>query len=224
MINTRHTQIKKAYIDFINQKTFPCIGAKAAVAKSQVQLLVVGNMACPADDSRILNFIYDFVESYRMAGNIFYSAAVIFSNPESMTEEVFEALLWQRLQSLSDLDAENFPYDSRVSASTASADFSFSLKEEAFFILGLHPGSSRPSRRFAYPALIFNPHAQFEEMKETNKYDMMKKAVRKKELIFSGSINPMLNDHGRLSETNQYSGKHYKSPLECPLKINHANK
>ncbi len=224
MLPTQQQQIKKAYFDFINDKSFPCIGAKAAMAKSQAHCMVAGNMACPADDESILNFLYDFTDYYRNAGNLFHSAAIIFEGPEEMSEAIFETLLWQRLQSISNLDAAHFRYDSRVSADTASADFSFSLKEEAFFILGLHPFSSRPSRRFAYPTLVFNPHAQFEEMKETNKYDMMKQVVRKKDLIFSGSVNPMLNDHGNSPETYQYSGKHYDSPLQCPLKINHANK
>ena len=224
MLPTQQLQIKKAYFDFINQKTFPCIGAKAAMARSQAHCMVAGNMACPADDAGILNFLYEFTDRYRNADNLFHSAAIIFEGPEEMSEAIFERLLWQRLQSISNLDAANFPYDSRVSANTDSADFSFSLKEEAYFILGMHPFSSRPSRRFAYPTLIFNPHAQFEEMKKNNKYEMMKQAVRKRDLIFSGSVNPMLNDHGNSPETYQYSGKNYFPPLQCPLKINHANK
>ena len=224
MLNKRNLQLKEAYIDFINQKTFPCIGAKAALAKEQVHCMIAGSMACPADDTAILDFLYDFTDSYRKAGNLFHSAAIIFDGPGNISETIFETLLWQRLQSISNLDAANFSYDSRVSSNTTSPDFSFSLKEEAFFILGLHPSSSRPSRRFAYPTLVFNPHAQFEEMKATNKYQMMKLAVRKKDMIFSGSINPMLNDHGDSPETCQYSGKNYSTPLQCPLKINHANK
>jgi FPC/CPF motif-containing protein YcgG len=210
------------YVEFINNKKFPCIGAKAAMAQNPVQCLVVGNMACPADDNKILSFLYNYIDSYRAAGGIFHSAAIIFTGPENISEAIFEKMLWQRLQAISNLDSLNYRYDKRVSSDINSPDFSFSLKEEAFFIIGLHPGSSRAARRFKYPALVFNPHEQFQIMKETNRYERMKKSVRKRDIALSGSVNPMLNDHGKKTETLQYSGKNYTSPLQCPLKINHA--
>ena len=211
------------YSEFIRDKNFPCIGAKTALAKNQVQCLVSGNMACPADDEKILEYLYSYIDSYRKTGGIFHSVAIIFTGPDNISEAIFEKLLWQRLQAISNLDSVNYKYDKRVSSDTASPDFSFSLKEEAFFIIGMHPRSSRPSRRFKYPALIFNPHEQFELMKATNKYEIMKQSVRKRDMIFSGSVNPMLNDHGKKTEVLQYSGKNYTSPLKCPLKINHAS-
>ena len=224
MLRKQNRQVIEEYNRFIGQRLFPCIGAKAAIARKQVHCMVAGSMACPADDAAILKFLYDFTDSYRKTGGLFHSAAILFNGPGEMSEEIFETLLWQRLQSISNLDAANYRYDSRVSSDTSSPDFAFSLKEEAFFIIGMHPYSSRASRQLAYPALVFNPHAQFEEMKETNKYEMMKKAVRKMDIIFSGSVNPMLDDFGKSPEIRQYSGKNYSSPLQCPLKINHANK
>jgi FPC/CPF motif-containing protein YcgG len=221
-MNNRTIELQEKYINFILNKNFPCIGAKAALGKKQLHCIVAGNMACPADDKAILDFLYDFTDKYRLSPGHFHSAAILFDGPEILSEEIFETLLWQRLQALADLDAARFGYDKRVSPDTASPDFSFSLKEEAFFILGMHPFSSRAARRFDHPALIFNPHAQFEEMKKTNKYYMIQQAVRKRDLVFSGSINPMLNDHGKSPETLQYSGKNYKEPLQCPLKIRHA--
>jgi len=221
MIN-QEDNIAAQFIEFITNKDFPCIGAKAALAKDQVHCMVAGNMACPASDKDILDYLYNFTDSYRSKGDNFHSAAIIFTGPKNITEAVFETLLWQRLQALSDLDAANYRYDKRVSADPGSPHFSFSLKEEAFFIIGMNPSGSRASRQFAYPALIFNPHAQFEAMKETNKYEMMKQAVRKRDIAFSGSVNPMLSDHGKSPETMQYSGKNYDLPWKCPLKINHA--
>lgn len=219
-----HTSIINEYVDFISNKNFPCIGAKASLAKNQAQCMVAGNMACPASDAAMIDFLYQFTDNYRNTGDLFHSAAIIFTGPQNITEAIFETLLWQRLQALTDLDAARFGYDKRVSANPASAEFSFSLKEEAYFILGLHPASSRASRQFKCPALIFNPHAQFEQMKTTNKYEMIKQAVRKRDLQFSGSVNPMLSDHGKSPEILQYSGKNYGSSFTCPLKIKHADK
>jgi len=209
------------FIQFIRNKDFPCVGAKSALAKNQLKFLVARHMACPASDKDILTFLYDFVDRYREKGGHFHSAVVIFSGPTNMTEAVFEEFLWKRLQAISDMDAANYRYDARVSADPSSPEFSYSVKEEAFFIVGMHPASSRESRRFSYPALIFNPHAQFESMKKTNKYESIKEVVRKKDIAFSGSVNPMLSDYRESPETQQYSGKNYELPWKCPLQINH---
>jgi FPC/CPF motif-containing protein YcgG len=216
--------IEAAYFAFLNTKSFPCIGAKTALAKQQAICMVVDHMACPKDDSAILQFLYRFVDDYRQSDQIYHSAAIIFEEPVSLTEDIFDKLLWQRLQALSDMDAEKYSFDKRVDSDPSSGNFSFSLKEEAFFIIGLHPGSSRPSRQFNYPTLVFNPHQQFEKLKQTNKYEVMKSTVRKRDLAYSGSINPMLNDFGESSEALQYSGRKYNNQWQCPLHINHKTK
>ena len=214
--------IKQEYFSYIGNKNFACIAAKAAMAKQQIDCLVAGNMACPKDDSKILNFLYTFIDNFRNSGELYYSATVIFTEPQNINEQIFDTLMWQRLQALSDFDSANFNYDSRVDKDISSPDFSFSLKEESLFIIGLHPSNSRPIRRFTYPALIFNPHVQFEQLRKSGKYEMMKHVVRKREMESSGSINPMLKDFGEASEVYQYSGRKYDDTWQCPLKINHA--
>lgn len=198
------------------------MAAKAALAKGQVCCFVADHMACPEHDTGILQFLYDFVDNYRAATVPFHSAAVVFKEPQAPGEEAFEALLWQRLQALSDLDAARYPYDHRVSHDPASPEFSFSLKSEAFFIIGLHPGSCRLARQFAYPALVFNPHAEFEKLRTTQSYEKMKDIVRKKDSAYSGSVNPMLTDFGVASDVRQYSGRQYSDDWQCPLKMSHA--
>lgn len=212
--------ITGTYMAFINDKAFPCVGAKAALAKQQVTCMVAEHMACPVHDRVILEFLYQYVDLYRASDPLFHSAAIIFKEPCTLTEDLFEDLLWKRLQALANLDAVNYGYDKRVNADPASPNFSFSLMEEAFFIIGLHPGSSRVSRRFQYPTLVFNPHAQFVKLRETNKYPGLKNASRKRDLLYSGSVNPMLEDFGTSSEVYQYSGRQYDQ-WSCPLHINH---
>ena len=208
------------YYNFLSNKAFPCVAAKDAMAKGNIKLFVADNIACPKDDKAILNFMYRFTNFYRKSGKGFYSAAVIFKQPEIINEEMFDALLWQRLIALRSLDALQYPYDSRVEANPKDSNFSFSLMEEAYFIVGLNPMSSRPARRFKYATLVFNPHAQFEAMKKDARYEKMKTIVRKRDISFSGSVNPMLTDFGEASEVYQYSGKNYDSQWKCPLPFN----
>ncbi|MEO5943104.1 MAG: guanitoxin biosynthesis heme-dependent pre-guanitoxin N-hydroxylase GntA [Ferruginibacter sp.] len=214
----QHSQIIDCFHSFLSQQNFPCVAAKNALAKGEIDILIADHIACPAGDKNILQFIYNFVADYRQQQKQFQSAAIIFKEPQDLPEELFETFLWKRLQALRDMDVLNYQYDKRVSNDPESSAFSFSLMEEAFFILALHPGSSRPARRFAYPVLVFNPHAQFEKMKETESYNKMKAIVRKRDISFSGSLNPMLTDFGEISEAFQYSGKNYDATWKCPLK------
>ena len=215
---THSEDIIHAFHDFIGQEAYPCVAARAAMSRNHVPCLVAGHMGCPADDHRILQFLYEFVDTFRSADSLLHSAAIIFQHPEELTEEVFDNLLWQRLQCLSDLDAQNFEYDPRVDSDPSSIHFSYSLGKEAFFIIGLHPGSSRRSRQFRYPAIVFNPHVQFQQLRETNGYEKMKKIVRHRDTLYSGSQNPMLSDFGESPEVYQYSGKQYDGNWKCPFK------
>ena len=206
------------YLTFLKQRAYPCIGAKAAVEKDHISCCVVDSMECPGNDSRILTFLYDFVTVYRKAPEPYHSAAVIFRHPHIADEKRFDALLWQRLDSLRQLDKQRYDHDPRVSPDPSSPNFSFSIMEEAFFIIGLHPASERKARRFEWPTLVFNPHAEFVKLRERNRYETMKKTIRKRDVKFSGSVNPMLKDFGEESEVFQYSGMAHGPEWKCPLK------
>lgn len=213
--------IIEEYLDYIGNKDFPCIAAKAARAEHQIRTLVADHLACPKDDADILKFLYQFVDAYRAAKNLYHSAVIIFKGPETCQEEIFESMLWKRLQAISDLDARHHGWDPRVHKDATSPAFSFSIKAEAFYVIALHPNSSRKARQFKYPALVFNPHEQFEQLRASNKYTPMKEAVRKRDIKFSGSVNPMLADFGESSEVFQYSGFQYDSNWKCPFVAKH---
>jgi FPC/CPF motif-containing protein YcgG len=214
-IHTSH--IVEEYRQFLRSRGFPCIGAKAALSRDHVKCMVAADMSTTQEDKRILSFIYQFIDSYRNSNESFHSAAVIFNTPKSPSESEFESMLWARLNSFAELDRIEYNHDKRVDSDPSSSMFSFSLKEEAFFIIGLHPSSSRKARRFAYPAIVFNPHEEFERLKRAGRYESMKKVVRRRDELYSGSVNPMLKDFGEAPEVFQYSGKHYESTWKCPL-------
>src|SRR5690606_5389942 len=205
------------YLLHLKSRGFPCIAAQAAVARGHIRCLVAEDMESAKEDQRTLEFLHEFVDDYRKADAPYHSAAVIFRSPEIKDEWTFDRLLWTRLNALADLDRRVYSHDHRVDDDPESSRFSFSLKEEAFFIIGLHPARSRKARTFSYPTLVFNPHQEFERLRKTNRYETLKRAVRKRDMHYSGSINPMLSDFGDKPETRQYSGIQYKSDWKCPL-------
>src|SRR5688572_6021813 len=104
MVKPELQVIAEEFKEHLRTITFPCVAARQASIKQTIECYVAGHMACPHDDASILDFIYGFVDKYRHSAPGFYSSVVIFTSPITMNEELFDQLLWQRLQSISDLD------------------------------------------------------------------------------------------------------------------------
>ena len=170
------------------------------------------------DDLRIYTALLDFAGHYRAAPILFQSFAVVFDGVAPDTEAQFEHLLWQRVQSLSDKDVwYRNGADPRVSSDPDNPHFSLSFGGEGFFVVGLHPAASRPARRFERPALVFNLHGQFEQLRADGRYDRLRTTILDRDLRLAGSANPMLARHGQSSEARQYSGRIVDQDWACPF-------
>ncbi len=206
----------------IKDKTFPCVGAKSALARQRMQFLTVGDIRCPRDDQAIHDTLRDFARAYATAPGPFQSFVVIFDSAAALSEEAFEAAMWQRIQALETIDAKaGHAYDRRVSPNVEDANFSLSFAGEAFFVVGLHPNASRPARRFDRPAMVFNAHDQFETLRAEGRYDTLRESIIERDTALSGSPNPMLARFGDGSEANQYSGRHVGADWKCPFQRVH---
>ncbi len=204
--------------DFISATSFPCVGAKAALARDQVAIVVARDIGSSWDDLRVYPLLMDFVDAYKAAPTLFRSFAVVFEGPTTLSETEFEACLWDRVQSLADKDAwQGKPYDTRVSENPHDTDFSLSFGGEAFFIVGLHPQASRPARRFEVPCMIFNLHDQFERLRAEGMYDKLRSSILTRDEKLAGSQNPMLARFGEVSEARQYSGRAVETGWDCPF-------
>jgi FPC/CPF motif-containing protein YcgG len=143
----------------------------------------------------------------RVPSSEYATFVAIFERPRKTTEIEFENLFWKQLRALHDYDAQRFAWDSHVSSDPADPHFSFSFGGQALYVIGLHANSSREARRFPWPALVFNPHEQFERLRADGKWKRMQETIRSRDLQLQGSINPMLSDFGEQSEARQYSGR-----------------
>jgi uncharacterized protein len=205
--------------NLINQTDFPCVGAKSALARGTLDVLLARDMRSNWDDRRIYDGITRIIQAYRLDRKLFLSFAVIFESPIDLDEEMFEKFLWARAESLTNKDTWlGTPQDRRVSTDPDDPHFSLSFGEEAFFIVGLHPRASRPARRFERPVLVFNLHDQFEQLREQGRYERMRATIIARDVALAGSPNPMLARHGTISEARQYSGRNVvESNWECPF-------
>jgi hypothetical protein len=210
--------LAERFCDFIRDRRFPCVGAKSAVGRGQMRFVIARDIHSAWDDLRIYRALLAFATAYRENRKLFQSFVVIFRQPERISERAFEAALWTRVQSLADKDAwHGQDYDPRVSADPASPHFSLSFGGEGFFVVGLHPGASRPARRFIRPALVFNAHDQFEQLREAGRYETLRESIIERDVAVAGQPNPMLARHGETSEARQYSGRAVGEAWACPF-------
>ena len=210
---------------FIRASGFSCVGAKSALARDQLRIMVARNVSSSWDDLRILPELLDFVRAYREDRRLYQSFVVLFEGPETLTEDAFETHLWSRLQSLSDKDEWLGPrVDSRVNQDPQDPHFSLSFGGEAFFVVGLHPGASRLARRFERPALVFNLHDQFEQLRSAGTYNRLRDTILDRDLALNGTANPMLARFGENSEARQYSGRVVGDDWRCPFRGRAAGK
>ena len=211
-------ELESMLASHVTAADFPCVGAKAALAKGTLHVLAANRLDSAWDDLRIHDGLLRFAAAYREDPGLFRSFAVVFEGPDDLDEPAFEAALWSRVQSLSDKDVwRGQPYDTRVSADPDSPHFSLSFGGEAFFVVGLHPHASRPARRFARPAMVFNLHDQFETLRAQGKYEGLREKIMVRDEAVAGSRNPMLSRHGDASEARQYSGRMVDGAWRCPF-------
>ena len=204
--------------DRVQLPEFPCVGAKAALLKSQMDILVCRDIMSGWDDLRIHPALLEVINRYVADSRLFRTLAVIFDQSPELSEAAFEKALWDRLQSLADKDDwKGYPVDNTVSDDPDSPHFSLSFGGKAFFVVGLHPLSSRPARQFAYPTLVFNLHDQFEQLRLEGRYEKLRTAIIGRDIALAGNENPMLARHGTVSEARQYSGRSVNADWCCPF-------
>ncbi len=211
-------RLAQRFSTFIRDPRFSCVGAKAALARGQLRILVGRDIRSGQDDVRVYPELLDFIRQYQQERTLFRSFAMLFEAPDTLDEAGFEHHLWQRVQSFSDTDAScGEKRDPRVSDDPDSPHFSLSFGGEAFFVVGLHPAASRLSRRFERPALVFNLHDQFERLRAEGQYDRLRSTILDRDAALNGSINPMLARFGEISEARQYSGRLVDAAWRCPF-------
>lgn len=227
MLKTRFQNdhpLAERFRDAVRDPSFPCVGAKSALARGNMQFLIARDIRSAWDDMRIYPALFDFAADYRTQPSLFRSLILLFEEDGGLDELGFETALWDRIQSLSDKDdwLGQRP-DPRVSDDPDDPHFSLSFAGEAFFVVGLHPRASRPARRFEMPALVFNLHDQFERLRELGRYDKLRELIIARDVAVAGSINPMLARHGSISEARQYSGRAVGDDWRCPFSARGQN-
>jgi FPC/CPF motif-containing protein YcgG len=209
-------QVLDAIEKLITSPNYPCGPAVASLQKDQYMIGVYKGFGLDQQTSSLYKDLLYFSQCQKISQAPFMSFWAVFD--QSVCEESeFEDLLWKELSFLSSEEESSVPWDPKFSSDPNDKNFCLSLGGDAFFVVGLHPESSRLARKFPWPALVFNLYEQFEELSRKGIYENIVKQNRNKEMKFQGSLNPMVELHGDQWEAIQFSGQNNPATWKCPF-------
>jgi FPC/CPF motif-containing protein YcgG len=204
---------------FVGDPRFPCLGGASVVRRRSYRLHVYGALGQGPSSEPLADDLENFIWSPVVNSGSPRAFIAVFPEYPPETEHDFEGRLWLQLQMLHNADGRTL-WDPSVSSDPDDPRFSFSFAGRAFFVVGLHPHSSRLARRFRWPALVFNPHSQFERLRTAGHYKRYQSLIRERDIALQGSVNPNLAEFGERSEARQYSGRATESEWRCPFHPN----
>jgi uncharacterized protein len=205
---------------FVTSDGFSCLAGKGVVRSNEYTLGAYGSLGSARSATRVARDLTTFVSSAPYDDVRLRAFVAVFSARPPADELEFENRLWRALQLLHERDRSNAVWDPTVSDDPADPHFGFSFAGRAFFVVGLHPGSSRLSRRFQWPALVFNARRQFDELRAQGRFERLRGMIREREIALQGTLNPNLADFGERSDARQYSGRAVEADWQCPFHRN----
>ncbi|MGB3468628.1 MAG: guanitoxin biosynthesis heme-dependent pre-guanitoxin N-hydroxylase GntA [Cyclobacteriaceae bacterium] len=216
--DSKTTEITNFLLNKITHANFPCIGAKQAITAGDYQLGIYDDLGTVESAEKLAKDLTEYIDVVKKSGSSFMTMIAVF-NQERLSESIFETLLWRQLYFLKRYDPDRSKSVAGISDDPNDENYCYTFNNEGFYVVGMHANASRDARMFPYPAMAFNLHSQFEELREGGNYDRMKEIIRKRDKQLQGSINPMLSDFGNGLEAPQYSGRQVDETWRCPFNI-----
>lgn len=208
--------VEATFRAFVEEPVFPCLAAKGLVRQRGYTLGVYGAIGTSASTEALTADLSQFVADTPADGSSFAAFVAVFRGRPPASEDLFEQYLWQQLSDLHRVDKAS-EWDPTVSSDTDDPRFAFSFARRAFFVVGMHPKSARLARQFSRAAMVFNPHAQFDRLRQEGRFERLRSAIRERDLALQKEPNPSLADFGARSEAQQYSGKAAEPDWRCPF-------
>ena len=196
---------------------YPCVGALSAFARKGYRFGLFPELASESAVRAVCHDLYEFCHEFPVIDDHLITFIATFRGPAIESEQHFEDLLWRQLRAMHAVDSDFFAWDKTVDSDPDSNNFSFSIGGRSMYVIGMHPKASRLARTVRYPTMVFNLHEQFERVRARGKFETMKQIIRARDMVFQGSINPMLKGFGESSEACQYSGRAVPDNWPCPF-------
>ncbi len=204
----------------IMQPSYPCIAATQSVVRQDYMVGIYNQFGEGKNWEKLRADLIQFLHRLSVTKSRYLSFWAVFDDPETaLTEGQFEEKFWNELSLISSLEERDQDWGHLHTANPDDPMFCLSINREKLFVVGLHNSSSRESRRFSKPAMVFNAFSQFEKFQLDGTYNKMVETNRNRDVKFQGNANPMAVAHGEKWESIQFSGKENSSKWKCPFRF-----
>jgi uncharacterized protein len=206
-------KVHTSFRNLILSRDFPCLGAASAVRRGDYHLDFYPALGTDAAVRECIRGLHQLIECFPLPECPVAVLVAVFEGPLRIDESEFEHLLWKQLYGIrlgspgSATSVESCPAGREIE------DPGFDFDNRDFFIVGMHPGASRVSRRFEWPTLVFNALTHSEKLRNEQHYDLMTNRIRARDLRPQGTLNPNLD----LLRTAQFSGRQVDRNWICPF-------
>lgn len=207
--------IHAQYRNMILSPSFVCPGAKTTFLQGTYRFGVFDVMGTKETAHALGESLRQFIADRKTWDTMYTGFVSCYKEPIPMTHEEFAYQLWNMLQELHVHDLSE--WDPASSSDPGSPEFAFSFGGMSFFIAGMHSGSPRFTRRFAWPTLNFNAHEQFKFLRQQGIFEKFRDRVRQRDTALQGFVNPASTDFGASSEAIQYTGQIKDPKWKCPF-------
>jgi len=208
--------VSEAIHGLLSRKNYPCVAALSSLRHAQYRVGIYADFGAGASSRALGRDLALFKAEQTATRSPYLSFWAVFDDAATLTEEGFEGAMWRELSSLSASTPEASRWDPKFSADPKHRNFCFSFEGDAFFLVGMHPRSSRLSRRFPLPTVVFNLYEQFEALGAG--YEPMVKLNRSLDCQFQGNVNPVVERWADKWESIQFSGRDNPADWKCPFR------
>ncbi|MGE3973574.1 MAG: guanitoxin biosynthesis heme-dependent pre-guanitoxin N-hydroxylase GntA [Bdellovibrionales bacterium] len=213
------TRISQDIQNFVGQKNYPCVAAIQSTFRKDFRVGVYRDFGFGSSWSALRNDLQYFLREQQRSGSAYLTFWAVYLDTHEATEKDFENALWNELSSLTSEEDREADWSDKTRVDPKNKSFHFCLDGTSFFVVGLHPNSSRKACRFPHHALVFNVFSQFESLKASGSFDPLVQKIRERDLVFDGSVNPVAAQHAEVWESIQFSGKNNPSDWQCPFQF-----
>ncbi len=213
-VQSVHEEIRK----LITQSSYPCTAAVKSVMTQDYLIGIYGEFGSGKSWKKLRADLIQFLKTLAITKSRYLSFWAVFNDSETnLSEHQFETRLWQEISLISSTDERTEDWGEENTSDPSDPLFCLSVNGEKLFVVGLHDSSSRKSRQFSKPAMVFNAFSQFRKFQAEGTFDKMVTINRQRDKKFQGSANPMAVAHGEKWESIQFSGRNNSSNWKCPF-------
>lgn len=179
---------------------FPCLGGSGLVRSGDYCFAVYDRLGAPESIEQQTTDMRRYLSGRPADTHPFTAFVAAYLAPSTRDDEQFEALMWRQLTGM---EAHPTRGCDRHIHLVDGDDPGYVFDGREFFVVGMHPASSRFSRRYPWPLLVFNALSHAQEMQKRGKHVSMSRKILERDRELQGSDNPSLHAPQRM----QFSGR-----------------